>query len=60
MMLAVLGGLAEFEREVIRARTGEGGERAEARGVHMGSPPMLTAHQKAEALKPFSIRPTID
>jgi DNA invertase Pin-like site-specific DNA recombinase len=25
-MLAVLGGLAEFERELIRARTGEGRE----------------------------------
>ncbi len=32
-MLTVLGGLAEFERELIRARTGEGRERAKARGV---------------------------
>ena len=31
-MLTVLGGLAEFERELIRARTGEGRERAKARG----------------------------
>jgi DNA invertase Pin-like site-specific DNA recombinase len=29
-MLTVLGGLAEFERELIRARTGEGRERAKA------------------------------
>ena len=36
---------------LIRARTGEGRERAKARGVHMGRPPMLTAHQKAEAVK---------
>ena len=35
LMLTVLGGLAEFERELIRARTGEGRERAKARGVHM-------------------------
>ena len=28
LMLTVLGGLAEFERELIRARTGEGRERA--------------------------------
>ena len=41
-MLTVLGGLAEFERELIRARTGEGRERAKARGVHMGRPPKLT------------------
>ena len=32
LMLTVLGGLAEFERELIRARTGEGRERAKARG----------------------------
>ncbi len=51
LMLTVLGGLAEFERELIRARTGEGRVRARARGVHMGRPPKLTAHQKREALK---------
>jgi DNA invertase Pin-like site-specific DNA recombinase len=50
LMLTVLGGLAEFERELIRARTGEGRMRAKARGVHMGRPPKLTAHQRAEAL----------
>ena len=41
-MLTVLGGLAEFERELIRARTSEGRARATARGVHMGRPPALT------------------
>jgi DNA invertase Pin-like site-specific DNA recombinase len=51
LMLTVLGGLAEFERELIRARTGEGRERAKARGVHMGRPPKLTPHQKKEALR---------
>jgi DNA invertase Pin-like site-specific DNA recombinase len=51
LMLTVLGGLAEFERELIRARTGEGRIRAKARGVHMGRPPKLTPHQKREALK---------
>jgi DNA invertase Pin-like site-specific DNA recombinase len=29
----MLGGLAEFERELIRASTGEGRERAKARGA---------------------------
>jgi DNA invertase Pin-like site-specific DNA recombinase len=33
LMLTVLGGLAEFERELIRARTGEGRERAQARAA---------------------------
>jgi DNA invertase Pin-like site-specific DNA recombinase/predicted nucleotidyltransferase len=51
LMLTVLGGLAEFERELIRARTGEGRVRAKARGVHMGRPSKLTPHQKREALK---------
>jgi DNA invertase Pin-like site-specific DNA recombinase len=50
LMLTVLGGLAEFERELIRTRTGEGRARAKTRGVHMGRPPKLTAHQKREAL----------
>jgi DNA invertase Pin-like site-specific DNA recombinase len=50
LMLTVLGGLAEFERELIRARTSDGRARAKARGVHMGRPPKLTPHQRQEAL----------
>ena len=51
LMLTVLGGLAEFERDLIRARTGEGRARAVARGVKMGRPPKLTPHQRQEAIK---------
>src|SRR3954471_23895944 len=51
LMLTVLGGLAEFERELIRARTGEGRKRAIARGVKMGRPPKMTPHQIKEALR---------
>jgi DNA invertase Pin-like site-specific DNA recombinase len=51
LMLTVLGGLAEFERDLIRARTGEGRARAVARGVKMGRPPKLTQHQQKEAVK---------
>ena len=50
-MLIVLGGLAEFERDLIRARTSEGRERATARGIKMGRRPKLTAHQRQEAIK---------
>jgi len=45
LMLTVLGGLAEFERDLIRTRTGEGSERAKARGVKLGRNPKLTVHQ---------------
>jgi DNA invertase Pin-like site-specific DNA recombinase len=51
LMLTVLGGLAEFERSLILARTSDGRTRAKARGVRFGRPPSLTAHQRAEALQ---------
>jgi DNA invertase Pin-like site-specific DNA recombinase len=51
LMLTVLGGLAEFERELIRVRTGDGRARAKARGVRFGRKPKLTRHQVAEALQ---------
>jgi DNA invertase Pin-like site-specific DNA recombinase len=50
-MLTVLAGLAEFDRDLIRARTGEGRARAVARGQRMGRPPKLTPHQQKEAIK---------
>ena len=49
LMLTVLAGLAEFERELIRARTTEGREGAKARGVKLGRPFKLTPHQRKEA-----------
>jgi DNA invertase Pin-like site-specific DNA recombinase len=51
LMLTVLGGLAEFERELIRARTDEGRERAKSAGVRFGRPTKLSAHQRREALQ---------
>ena len=50
-MLTVLGGLAEFERDLIRTRTTDGRNRAKAKGVKMGRPPKLTDHQRREAIK---------
>ena len=49
-MLTVLG-LAEFERELIRARTGKARAPATARSVKLGRKPKLTPHQKREALE---------
>ena len=41
---------AEFERELIRARTGAGRDRAKARGVKFGRPMKLDEFQRREAL----------
>ena len=49
VMLAVLGGLADVERDLIRTRTAEGRSRAKGRGQHMGRPPALTQQQQVEA-----------
>ena len=46
LMLTILGGLAEFERELIRARTGEGRLRAAARGVVFGRPRTITSDDR--------------
>ena len=48
LLLTILGGLAEFEHALIRARTGEGRKRAAERGVRFGRPPKLSAFQLAE------------
>jgi len=50
-MLTILGGLAEFERELIQARTAEGRKRAIANGVKMGRKPKLTPYQRREAVQ---------
>ena len=51
LMLTILGGLAEFERELILARTDDGRKRAQANGVKFGRPAKLNPHQRQEALR---------
>ena len=46
LMLTVLGGLAEFERELIKTRTGEGRIRAQARGIKFGPKFKLSREQR--------------
>lgn len=48
-MIAVLAGVVDVERDLIRTRTGEGRARAKLRGQHMGRPAKMTAVQKQEA-----------
>ena len=51
LMLAVLGGLADVKRDLIRTRTAEGRACAEAQGEHIGPPPSLTPVQQKEATR---------
>src|SRR5262247_2264254 len=51
LMVTILAGLAEFERELILARTSDGRARAKAGGVKFGRPAALTPHQRQEALQ---------
>jgi len=60
LILTVLGGLAEFERELIRARTGEGRARAVVNGVKMGSclpmiVPLPVRNCTRDAGRPFEV-----
>src|ERR1700746_2366424 len=60
LMIAVLGGLAEVERDLIRTRTAEGRNRAQKRGQHMGRPSKLTDAQKPEARRRRAQGATLD
>ena len=51
LLVTMLAAIAEFERELIRERTGEGRQRAMAAGVRFGRPKVLTSFQAAEAHK---------
>jgi DNA invertase Pin-like site-specific DNA recombinase len=60
LMLAVLGGLADVERDLIRTRTAEGRSRAKAQGKRMGRPPSLTPAQQKEAIRRRAQGATLD
>jgi DNA invertase Pin-like site-specific DNA recombinase len=60
LMLAVLGGLADVERDLIRTRTAEGRSRAKAQGKHMGRPPFSNPVQKKEAIRRRAQGATLD
>jgi DNA invertase Pin-like site-specific DNA recombinase len=51
LLSTLLAAIAEFERELIRERTGEGRKRAMANGVKFGRKPKLSPYQRAEAVK---------
>jgi DNA invertase Pin-like site-specific DNA recombinase len=51
LLLAVLAAIAEFERDLIKERTGDGRKRAMAKGIKFGRKPKLSDFQRKEALK---------
>jgi DNA invertase Pin-like site-specific DNA recombinase len=51
LLSTLLAAIAEFERELIRERTGEGRKRAMAEGVKFGRKRKLSDYQRAEAIK---------
>jgi DNA invertase Pin-like site-specific DNA recombinase len=51
MLYAVLGAVAQFERDVLRERTVAGMKAAKSRGERVGRPPALTSAQIREAKK---------
>ena len=48
LMLTMLSGVAEFERDLIALRTSDGRERAKKAGVKFGAKPKSTCHQIEE------------
>jgi DNA invertase Pin-like site-specific DNA recombinase len=51
LLSTLLAAIADFERDLIRERTGAGRERAMAAGIKFGRKPKLSDYQRAEALK---------
>src|SRR6266446_9755419 len=51
LLSTLLAAIAEFERDLIKERTGEGRKRAQAAGVKFGRKPKLSDYQRKEALR---------
>jgi DNA invertase Pin-like site-specific DNA recombinase len=51
LLSTLLAAIAEFERDLIRERTGDGRKRAMANGVKFGRKRKLSEYQRAEAVK---------
>jgi len=51
LLSTLLAAIAEFERDLIRERTGDGRKRAMAKGIKFGRKPKLSEYQRQEAIK---------
>ena len=59
LMLTIMGGIAEFERSLIRSRTDAGIERAKRQGKKFGRPERLDAGQKRKIAELYAAGKTI-
>ena len=51
LLSTLLAAIADFERDLIRERTGEGCKRAMSKGIRFGRKPKLSDYQRDEAIK---------
>jgi DNA invertase Pin-like site-specific DNA recombinase len=54
LMLAIMGGISEFERSLIRRRCDEGIRRAQARGTLFGRKPILDAGERRKITERYA------
>ena len=59
LLSTLLAAIAEFERELIKERSGEGRKRAQANGVKFGRKRKLSEFQRKEALKRRAVGETL-
>jgi DNA invertase Pin-like site-specific DNA recombinase len=59
LMLTIMGGIAEFERGLIRKRCEEGIERAKAKGTKFGRPSALDASQRRKIAERYAAGETM-
>jgi DNA invertase Pin-like site-specific DNA recombinase len=58
-MMTIMGGIAEFERGLIRSRCNDGIERAKAKGTKFGRPTALDAGQRRKIAERYAAGETM-
>ena len=59
LMLTIMGGIAEFERGLIRSRCEEGIQKAKAKGTQFGRPTRLDASEKRKVAERYAAGETM-
>ena len=58
-MMTIMGGIAEFERGLIRSRCEEGIQKAKAKGTQFGRPTRLDASEKRKIAERYAAGETM-